>query len=323
MASLKELGIAPVAVKCIGPQSTVKTYQQLTLSEVHAMPKRLPAHAILFVIGSKVDAALRRSAPWHEATDWLRANLSGADASKLTVCGVCTGTLLLANAGILDGHLCTTHYRFTQQLRQQYPAVNVVENRLTVKDRNVWTSAGVSSGIDLALQVVAEHFGQTAAITLARENVVHFRRFGADPALDALMRHRAHGNAVVHDVQDAISRDLSLRLSNAKLAKLANFSARHLARVFLAETGLTLHTYQTELRMDRARRLLTGSKLSLERIADQCGFGSVQALRACWNKVEATKRTAGAQQNTMAKTRAAALELQSRDTAPLSPNGRR
>ena len=308
MSSLNELGIANVVVRCIGPQSTVKTFQNLTLSEVHPMPKLLPPNAILFVIGSKIDTVLMRSNPWKEATAWLQSRLSIADASTLTVCGVCTGTLLLANAGILDGYLCTTHHRFTQQLRQQHPAVNVVENRIYVKDRNIWTSAGVSSGIDLALHVVAEHFGQSASISLARENVVNFRRFGADPALAALMRYRSHCNAVVHDVQDAISRDLSQRLTSVELAKLANFSVRHLSRVFLAETGLTIHKYQTELRMDLARSLLSGSKLSLERIADQCGFGSVQALRSCWYKEDAKTLTACARQSTIAVTRLTALD---------------
>ena len=292
MASLKELGIANVVVDCIGPQCTVKAFQNLTLTEVRPMPTRLPSNAILFVIGSKIDTSLMRSAPWKEATAWLQDRVSHTAAPDLTICGICTGTLLLARAGILDGYLCTTHHRFIQQLRQQHPAVNVLENRIYVKDRNIWTSAGVSSGIDLALHVIAEHFGQSASIRVARENVVNFRRFGADPALNALMRHRSHCNALVHDVQDAISRDLSLRLTSVELAKQANFSVRHLSRVFLAETGLTIHQYQTELRMDRARSLLSGSKLSLERIADQCGFGSVQALRACWNKDKTQTPTA-------------------------------
>jgi transcriptional regulator GlxA family with amidase domain len=286
MASLKELGIANVAVNCIGPQCTVKAFQNLTLSDVKPMPACLPPNTVLFVIGSKIDASLMRSEPWKEATVWLRDRASHAGASSLTICGICTGTLLLARAGLLDGYLCTTHHRFTQQLRQQHPKINVLENRIYVKDRNIWTSAGVSSGIDLALHVIAEHYGQSASIRVARENVVSFRRFGADPALNALIRHRSHCNALVHEVQDAISRDLSLPLTSVELAKKANFSVRHLSRVFLSETGLTIHQYQTELRMDRVRSLLLGSKLPLERIAEECGFGSVQALRACWNKGE-------------------------------------
>ncbi len=250
------------------------------------MPARLPPNTILFVIGSKINAALMRSAAWKDAAAWLQERASPINASNLTICGVCTGALLMASAGILDGYLCTTHHRFTKQLRQQYPAVNVLENRLYVKDRNIWTSAGVSSGIDLALHVIAEHFGPSASVSVARENMVSFRRLGADPALNALMRHRSHCNTLVHEVQDAITKNLSLRLTSNELAKKVNFSVRHLSRIFFAEVGLSIHQYQTELRMDRARTLLSGSQMSMERIADQCGFRSVQALRACWNKEE-------------------------------------
>lgn len=98
----------------------------------------------------------------------------------------------------------------------------------------------MSSDIDLALNVVAEHFGQAVAIQVARENVVKFRRFGADPELHALLRYRSHCNGLVHDMQDTLSRNLSLRLSTAALAKLAHLSTRHLQRVFFTETGLTI-----------------------------------------------------------------------------------
>lgn len=292
IASLNELGIAKVAIACVGPHSSVKAFQNLTLSDLQPLPSQLSAGTVLFVIGSKTDKLLMRSPAWKEALAWLTSLCGAKQVPGLTICGVCTGTLLLAKAGILDGYLCTTHHRFTQQLRQQHPKVNVLENRICVKDRNIWTSAGVSSGIDLALNVVAEQFGQSAAIQIARENVVNFRRFRGDPELHPLLRYRSHCNAMVHEVQDAISKDLSLRLSTAALAARANLSTRHLSRVFMTETGLTIHQYQTELRMDRARSLLAGSRLSLERIAEQCGFGSVQALRACWTKEQALTPTA-------------------------------
>lgn len=297
IASLNELGIAKIAITCVGPQSTVKAFQNVTLSDLHPLPPHLSADTVLFVIGSKMDRLLMRSQAWKEALIWLGGLCGPKQVPDLTICGVCTGTLLLAKSGILDGYLCTTHHRFTQQLRQEHPRVNVLENRICVNDRNIWTSAGVSSGIDLALNVIAEQFGQAAAIQIARENVVNFRRFRADPELHALLRHRSHCNALVHDVQDAISKDLSLRLSIATLANRFNLSARHLSRVFLTETRLTIHQYQTELRIDRALSLLAGSRLSLDRIAEQCGFGSVQALRACWNKAQAQTPTAMRQSN--------------------------
>lgn len=291
VTTIKELGIADVNVECIGPQSTVQTFQRLTLSDVHPLPARLRADSALFVIGSKLDSASMGSVVWKETAIWLRDRAIEAGCG-MTICGVCTGSFLLADAGLLDGRLCTTHHNFIQQLRRVRPAINVVENRVCVQDRNIWTSAGVTSGVDLALQVVASAFGNQAAIQVARENVVNFRRFGADPELSASMRYRSHCNSRIHAVQDAIAKDLSLRLTCNDLAQLVNYSARHLSRVFAGETGVTIQQFQTELRMELARELLTGSALSLEGIAEQCGFGSVQALRANWNKREASPPSA-------------------------------
>ena len=285
VSTLKELGLANIEAECIGPVGTVQTFQNATLSAVRPLPTKLRPGAALFVIGSKLDAALTHSKPWLDAVAWLRQRTTEME-SGLQVCGVCTGSFLLAQAGLLDGRLCTTHHRFVQQLKRRYPSIHVVENRVYVRDRNVWTSAGVTSGIDLTLQLVADAFGDDAALQVARENVVHFRRFGGDPVLGAPFRHRAHCNARVHAVQDAIGRDLTRSVTSEELARSVGCSGRHLARVFVSETGTTIKRFQTELRMDLARRLLAASTLSLERIAERCGFGSVQAFRANWDKCE-------------------------------------
>ena len=291
VATLKELGLADLDVECIGPLGAVRSFQSPTLADLRPLPARLRPGAALFVIGSKLDATLTRSRPWLDAAAWLRARAAQADPD-LQLCGVCTGTFLLAEAGLLDGRVCTTHHRFVDVLRRRHPAVHVADNRVYVRDRNVWTSAGITSGIDLALHLVADAFGEDAAIQVARENVVHFRRFGGDPALGARLRHRSHGNARVHAVQDAISRDLTRHATCAQLARAAGCSGRHLARVFAAETGTTIKGFQTDLRMELARRLLAESTLSLERIAERCGFGSVQAFRANWDQREAAPPSA-------------------------------
>lgn len=286
VATLKELGIARVEVECIGPQAAVRTFQNAVLTEVRPLPLQLRPGTVVFVVGSKMDAALTASRPWREAVGWLK-RVAAAPPAGLQFCGVCTGSFLLAEAGLLDGRLCTTHHRFVGQLRRSHPRVHVVDNRVYVRDGPVWTSAGVTSGIDLALHLVAEAFGADPAIQVARENAVHFRRFGGDPALSARFRHRSHSNARVHAVQDLVARDLARQVPAAELAAAAGCSSRHLARLFVAETGVTLKQFQTQLRMDLARQLLTGSSLSLERIAERCGFGSVQAFRANWNQYEA------------------------------------
>jgi transcriptional regulator GlxA family with amidase domain len=178
IATLKEVGIADVDVECIGPQRAVQSFQNVMLREIQPLPLRLRSTDALFVIGSKLDTALMASASWREAVAWLSERVV-ASADGPLVGSICTGTFLLAQAGLLDGRFCTTHHRFMQQLRTGFPAVHVLDNRVCVRDGNIWSSAGVASGIDLALQVVAQEFGEGAAIRVARENSVHLRRFGA------------------------------------------------------------------------------------------------------------------------------------------------
>ncbi|MEF7614653.1 helix-turn-helix domain-containing protein [Aquincola sp. MAHUQ-54] len=291
MATVQELGIAPLAVQCIGPQEAVPAFQHLLLRQVQPLPARLAGGDLLFVIGSKLDERLMASRPWREAVDWLR-ELKVQPPGGVRIAGVCTGAFVLADAGLLDGRLCTTHHRFTDMLRRRCPQAHVADNRLCVNDGPIWTSAGVASGIDLALRMVAERHGEDAAIQVARENVVPLRRFGGDPALSARMDHRSHGNDLVHRVQDAMATGLAAGDSCAALAAAFGLSDRHLARLFRAETGITMKRYQTALRMDLARRLVVDTALPLERIAERCGFGSVQALRAQWDRHETSTPSA-------------------------------
>lgn len=283
--TVPELGLAPLQVTCIGPSASVDSFQPVTLTNLQPLPVSLPAGAVLLVVGSKLSPTLMRSEPWRRTVQWLKTLMAGRE-TPLTVCGVCTGTFLLADAGLLDGKLCTTHHAHIPNLRAASPAATVLENRVFVQDGSLITSAGVASGIDLALHLVAEAFGEDAALQVARDNVVHFRRFGADPELSPATRYRAHGNSRIHAVQDAIATQLRDPLTLETLADDAGLSARHLTRLFQAETGISIKQFQIALRLDRARKLMAGSRWSLETIAAECGFGSVQALRANWNRHE-------------------------------------
>ena len=285
LSTVAELDIGPLAVRCVGPHSSVQAFQGIELGRVGPLPARLLPGDLVLAIGSKMTDTLFRSPAWRDTADWLRG--VAADAKERpTIAAVCTGAYLLGEAGLLDGRLCTTHYAHVGKLRAKHPNATVVDNRIFVSDGNIWTSAGVASGIDMALQLVADTFGDDAAIRVARENVVPFRRFSSDPELASKFRSRSHGNALVHAVQDAISADLSVSVSDPSFAQTFATSVRHLSRVFARETGLTPKQYQLALRMDKACRLLEASSLPIEEIAEQCGFASVQAFRACWNKAQ-------------------------------------
>lgn len=283
--TLEELGISSIKTQCIGPQSNAEAFQRVMLGQLAPLPEKLGADDVVFVIGSKLNNGLMSSRAWLDAAAWLKNQVVNQKNPPF-VAGICTGTFLLGQAGLLDGRLCTTHHQFMQQLRRLHPAAQVVDNRVCVQDGKIWTSAGVVSGIDLALQLIAQSFGDHVAIQVARENVVHFRRFSNDPELAVKFRYRTHGNQLVHTMQDEISNNLSRPWTCQALAKKSGFSSRHLARIFKAETGITMKRYQLELRMDLARRLITGSTLTLDRIAERCGFSSMQAFRSNWNKHE-------------------------------------
>lgn len=283
VATLPEMGIAQVQAQCIGPQSNLRCYQDAALGEVAPMPERLAQGDALFVVGSKVDDALTASAPWKEAVAWLRAQ-KGCLPPGVPVCGICTGSRLLGEAGFLDGRTCTCHHRFIADMRGMFPLANLVESRVWCRDGPVWTSAGVTAGIDLALQWVAAEFGSEAAMLAARENVVDFRRFSDDPELAGAFRHRRHGNQLIHKVQDALEKTFTSGISCQAVADGFGLSYRQLARQFSDETGVSMKRYQLTLRLEMAQELLQNSAAAVEVVALQCGFSSVQAFRNNWDK---------------------------------------
>lgn len=286
MATLAELNIADVNVQCISPQNNVVTFQQVGLNNIAPLPDRIEPDDVIFATGSKLSDELMTSSAWRDAATWLKEKFVD-QANPPHVAGICTGTFLLGDAGLLDGRACTTHHDFIQRLQRLHPKAEVAANRLSVQDGKLWTSAGVATGMDLALQMIAQTFGDHAALRVARENVLQFRRFGNDPELSPSLRYRNHGNNLVHSLQDEILKDLSKPVTGDELARKAGFSTRHLVRLFKAETGITVKQYQLELRMELARHLILGSSMSMERVAARCGFSSVQAFRSLWNRREA------------------------------------
>ncbi len=284
LSSVQELGIAPLSVRCIGPHSSVRAFENVLLGEVAPLPTQVGIGDVVMVIGSKLHPSLRSSEGWRQAAAWLRRLARTDGTPPPTIAAVCTGAFLLGDAGWLDGRSCTTHHSLQARLRKAHPRANVLDNRVFVRDGPLWSSAGVASGIDMALNLVAQHFGDEAAIRVARENVVPFRRFSADPELALQFRTRSHANQLIHAVQDAIAQDLTLPLADPAFAQRFCVSTRHLGRLFVQELGMSPKHYQLSLRMARARELLAASDLSIDAIASQCGFASVQAFRAQWGK---------------------------------------
>ncbi|MFI8391530.1 GlxA family transcriptional regulator [Streptomyces sp. NPDC085540] len=208
-------------------------------------------------------------------TDWLRTHGGGAER----LVSVCTGGLLLAEAGLLDGRRATTHWNACERMARDYPAVAVEPDPIYVRDGPVATSAGVTAGIDLALALVEEDHGQDVALTIARHLVVFLRRPGNQAQFSAHLAAQTARRDPLRDVQQWIAEHPGEELGVERLAARARLSPRHFARAFQAETGVTPGRYVERVRVDHARRLLEESGEGIAQIARACGYGNPEALR--------------------------------------------
>ena len=191
---------------------------------------------------------------------------------------VCAGADALGRAGLLDGRRCTTHHDLQDELAGRYPRATVVRDVLYVLDGRVVTSAGIASGIDLALHLVATAHGPGAAARIAREMVVYARRNGDEPQASAMLRHRAHLSDAVHRVQDLIDAGSPSACRWPTWPRPAGVSERTLTRLFAAATGLTPLRYQQLLRVERAEHLI-GHGATVEAAARAVGFEDARMLR--------------------------------------------
>jgi transcriptional regulator GlxA family with amidase domain len=206
---------------------------------------------------------------------WL--NRMAAEVRRLGA--VCVGVFLLAEAGLLNGRRATTHWKFGRELAARYPGVRVEHDPLWVKDGNVYTSAGISAGIDLALAWVEEDCGAALAHEAARELVLFLRRPGGQPQVSVSLASQASDMASIRELQIWIAEHLEARLSVDDLADRVAMSVRNFERVFTREVGTTPSQYVLQMRVEAARRLLERTDGGLKRVASTAGFGSVDVMR--------------------------------------------
>ncbi len=206
--------------------------------------------------------------------DWVRQRAKRARR----VASVCTGAFLLAAAGLLDGRRAATHWKYCTKLAQRFPAVQVEPDPIFVCDGPIWTSAGVTAGIDLALALVEEDLGRSVALAVARYLVVFLKRPGGQAQFSAGLALQAADDkfGALHDwINNHLGDDLSLSV----LAGQAGMSERSFSRHYAEATGQTPARAIEQLRVEAARRLLSESRTPVKRIAQRCGFGSEETMR--------------------------------------------
>lgn len=212
--------------------------------------------------------------------DWLREH--GPAAERLV--SVCTGALLLAGAGLLDGRRATTHWSVCEHFAREYPRVDVDPDPIYVRDGRISTSAGVTAGIDLALALVEEDLGRDVALTVARHLVVFLRRPGNQAQFSAQLAAQTARRDPLREVQHWVTEHPGADLSVEALAGRAALSPRHFARAFQAETGTTPGRYVERVRLEHARRLLEDTADPVARVARACGYGTPEAMRRAFVK---------------------------------------
>lgn len=274
------------AVTYVAVRPTVESSIGLRLAGVQPLPEALPDGALVIVSGN-VDqvlggegASAEDAADEAVIVDWLARTVRPG----VTLACICSGSLLAARAGLLAGKACTTHHACTEELARLAPSARVLEDRLFVEDGERLTSAGVTSGVDLILHLIARLRGPAQAVSIARQMVIYLRRGPSDPQLSPWLEGRNHVHPAIHRVQDAVAADPARDWSLEVLADLAAASPRHLSRLFNAHAGMGLTDYVNRLRLALASEMLSATRLDMESIAQRAGFASTRQLRRVWRR---------------------------------------
>jgi len=225
-------------------------------------------------------AGVHDAAANKKIVDWIRRQVS----TSRRIASVCTGAFLLAEAGVLSGRRATTHWKFCARLQQQYPDIQVDPDPIYLHNDRIWTSAGITAGIDLSLALVQEDFGRKLAMQVARHLVVFLNRPGGQSQFSAALEAQAvtaDGNApnAFAPLHDWIAENVAGDLRVERLAEQAGMSPRTFARIYAAKMGVTPARMVERIRVEAVRRSLAETKLPIKQIAASCGFGQEERLR--------------------------------------------
>ena len=249
----------------------VRTDQGLVLADLEPLPD-VDADTLVIVPGMPYAATQKLE---RRVIRWLKeAAKRGAHLAS-----VCTGAFVLGEAGLLDDKRCTTHWSRTNELAQRFAKARVLTDRLFVTDGNVTTSAGIASGIDMALALIEQTDGPLVAAEVAREMVVYLRRDGAQEQQSVYLDFRTHLHPGVHRVQDWIVRNPDRRPTLDELADLAGMSSRNLTRTFRKATGISVHEFSTRVRLELARSLAHEPSLTMDAVARRSGLSARELRR--------------------------------------------
>lgn len=272
---------APFVLRFVGPQAELQSSVGVTLAGVEPLPEALPAPCWLVLVGLAGEHIATDGAQARALLHWLRG--LRLQRGRLELLTVCAGTLLAAHAGLLAGRRATTHHHHLQALAAVEPRCDVVANRVFVADGPLYSSAGVTTGMDLLLHRIAEVCGPALAAQVAQTLVMPLRRGPEDPQQSPFLHYRNHLHAGVHRVQDAIAQQPARGWDVAAMARLAHTSPRHLARLFVEHAGIAPLQYLRRMRLAAAEAALHAGA-GVTQAAAVAGFSSDTQLRRAWHR---------------------------------------
>lgn len=257
--------------------STVSTTCGLRLSSHLPYTKVSGPVDTLLVVGGR---GIPTSPGAPEILTWLRRM-----AKRVRRLGsVCTGAFLLAEAGLLDRRRATTHWYWCQEFARRYPKVRVEPDAIFVRDGHIYTSAGITAGMDLCLALVEEDQGHEVAVQVARELVLFLRRAGGQSQYSSLLELETASSPSLQELRLWILDHLREHLPVERLASRAAMSPRNFARVFVRELGTTPAKFVQQMRLEAARKRLEESRESIVQVASVCGFGSLDSMRRAFEE---------------------------------------
>lgn len=260
--------------------TTIGPVQSDTLMAVHAtkvLHTLAPPDDAIIVGTRDIQSALQATPA---LLDWIAA----ASGKVQRLAALCSGTFFLAAAGVLEGKRATTHWAVAPLLQEQYPSISVDVDAIFVQAGNIWTSAGVTAGIDLALAFVEEDFGRELALEVATEMVVYLKRPGGQSQFSTHLKSQKTVQPGIRQLQNWIMSNLHEKLSIGMLAAKAHMSERNFTRVFHQEVGQSALEFIEAARFERARALLAGSDLPIKAVAARSGFTNDEHMRRAFQR---------------------------------------
>lgn len=211
---------------------------------------------------------------------WLQVQI----AAGVSIATICSGSLILAEAGLLDGISCTSHWKCLSYLEEHYPGVHVLSDRLFVKDGNIYSSAGMTSGIDMSLAILEELYNPILVSKVAREMVVYIRRNRESGQESLYLDYQTHFNPAIHKVQNYIISNPEQNPTLEELSDFVHMSVRNLTRLFKKTTGRTVTEFKHDVKFEYAKTFLNNPELTVETISRKCGFSDPRQLSRIWVK---------------------------------------